>query len=192
MPAWTGVRCARRVRRTRHLDLLQEEHMEIEARQPTSKGPRNDSPDVWVDAVTQPRPLPQRMTAAIVRFAPGARTAWHVHALGQTLRVNERVALVRARSGKPVPVHPGETVCTPPAEWHWHGATESNFMTHLALSETVPDEEGPTVTWGDHVTDDEYRAAHEAVRGDHAHEQSDETRSWTRLPAVCPSKASPQ
>ena len=60
-------------------------------------------------------------------------------------------------------MHPGQTVYTPPGEWHWHGATDSTFMTHLALSESPPDHEDPSVTWGDHVTDDDYRAAHHAT-----------------------------
>jgi len=105
------------------------------------------------------------VSAGIVRFAPGARTAWHVHAHGQTLRVTEGVALVQAQDGQVVAVHPGETIYTPPGEWHWHGATDSTFMTHLALSETGAPEDGPAVTWGDHVTDDEYRTAHETIRG---------------------------
>jgi quercetin dioxygenase-like cupin family protein len=134
--------------------------VEIEGRQPTTKGPAERfTGDLWVDPVAQPRPRPHRMTAGIVRFAPGSRTAWHVHALGQTLRVTDGIALVQARGGPAVVVHPGETVYTPPGEWHWHGATEHSFMIHLALSETVPEEEGPTVTWGDHVTDEEYAAA---------------------------------
>jgi quercetin dioxygenase-like cupin family protein len=142
--------------------------MEIEAPQPTSKGPAERfTGDVWVDAVAQQRPQPHRMAAGIVRFAPGARTAWHVHALGQTLRVTDGTALIQARGGQAVAVYPGETVYTPPGEWHWHGAAESTFMTHLALSETVPDEEGPTVTWGDHVTDTEYRAAHNTLHQEH-------------------------
>jgi quercetin dioxygenase-like cupin family protein len=90
--------------------------MEIEARQPISKGPAERfTGDVWVDAIAQPRPLPSRMTAGIVRFAPGAWSAWHVHALGQTLRVTDGVALVQTREGKAVAVHPGETIYTPPA-----------------------------------------------------------------------------
>ena len=64
--------------------------MEIEAAQPTTKGPVDRfTGDVWVDAVAAPRPAPSRLSAGIVRFAPGARTAWHVHALGQTLRVTD-------------------------------------------------------------------------------------------------------
>ena len=138
--------------------------MEIEPRQPTGKAPAERFiGDVWVDRVAQQRPSPSRLTAAIVRFAPGARTAWHAHARGQTLRVLDGVALVQARGGDAVAVYPGESVYTPPGEWHWHGATGSVFMAHLALSETIPPDEGAPVTWGDHVTDDEYRTAHEAV-----------------------------
>jgi quercetin dioxygenase-like cupin family protein len=82
--------------------------MEIEARQPTSKGPAERfTGDVWVDMVAQPRPLPHRMTAGIVRFAPGSRTAWHLHVLGQTLRVTDGVALVQVRGGQAVAVYPG-------------------------------------------------------------------------------------
>jgi 4-carboxymuconolactone decarboxylase len=141
--------------------------MEVEARQPSGKGPAERfTGDVWVDPVAQPRPLPHRMTAALVRFVPGSRTAWHVHALGQTLRVTDGIALVQARSGQAVVVHPGQTIYTPPGEWHWHGATSDTFMTHLDLAETVPEEEGPGVTWGDHITDTEYEAAHQALRGE--------------------------
>jgi quercetin dioxygenase-like cupin family protein len=140
--------------------------MEVEARQPSGKGPAERfTGDVWVDPVAQPRPLPHRMTVALVRFAPGSRTAWHVHALGQTLRVTDGIALVQARGAEAVAVQAGETVYTPPGEWHWHGATNDTFMTHLALSET-PEEEGPAVTWGDHVTDTAYQAAHQALRGE--------------------------
>jgi quercetin dioxygenase-like cupin family protein len=81
--------------------------MEIEAPQPTGKGPAERfTGDVWVDAVAQQRPQPHRMAAGIVRFAPGARTAWHVHALGQTLRVTDGTALVQARGGRPSPSTP--------------------------------------------------------------------------------------
>ena len=73
------------------------------------------------------------------------------------------IGLAQAREGKAVAVYPGKTVYTPPGEWHWHGATESNFITQFALSETIPAEEGPPVTWGDYVTGDEYRAADETA-----------------------------
>jgi quercetin dioxygenase-like cupin family protein len=164
-----GVAAARTTadRPTDTEQLARRDTMEVEARQPTGKGPAERfTGDVWVDPVAQPRPVPHRMTAALVRFAPGSRTAWHVHALGQTLRVTDGIALVQARGGDAVAVHPGETVYTAPGEWHWHGATDDSFMTHLALSETPPVEEAPAVTWGDHVTDTEYQAAHQALRGE--------------------------
>src|SRR5215216_1742708 len=106
-----------------------EDPMEIETASRPAKGQAERfTGDVWVDVFAQPRPQPHRMTAGIVRFAPRARTAWHVHALGQTLRVTDGIALVQASGGPAVAVHAGETVYTPPGEWHWHGAAESTFM----------------------------------------------------------------
>ncbi len=79
-----------------HVAASERDTMEVEARQPSGKGPAERfTGDVWVDPVAQPRPLPHRMTAALVRFAPGSRTAWHVHALGQTLRITDGIALVK-------------------------------------------------------------------------------------------------
>lgn len=112
------------------------------------------SGDVWVDAVASP-PSPSRMTAGIVRFAPGVRTAWHVHALGQTLHVIDGIALVHSSAGETITAHTGQTIYTAPGEWHWHGATQDRFMSHLALSEADPASTEPTVTWGGHVSDDE-------------------------------------
>jgi quercetin dioxygenase-like cupin family protein len=90
--------------------------MEIDVRQPTGKRPpERFTGDVWGDVIAEQRPLPSRMTAGIVRFAPGARTAWHVHALGQTLRVTEGIALVQARGRQAVAVYPGETSTHRPA-----------------------------------------------------------------------------
>ena len=76
----------------------------------------------------------------MVRFAPCARTAWHTHAMGQTLYVTEGIGLVQSRGGEVVVMRPGDTVHTPPGEWHWHGAAPEHFMTHLALWE------GPSMT----------------------------------------------
>lgn len=136
--------------------------MELELRTATTKGPSDRfTGEVWVDVVAEPRPEPSRLTAGMVRFAPGSRTAWHVHARGQALHVTDGVAIVQTRDGETVSARPGQTVYTPPGEWHWHGATADNFMSHLALSELLPENEGATVTWGEHVTDDEYRRAQE-------------------------------
>ncbi len=99
---------------------------------------------------------PSRMRVNVVRFAPGARTAWHCHAVGQTLHVTEGRGLVQSRGGEVVQIRPGDTIHTPPGEWHWHGAAPDHFMTHIAMWEAVG--EGPESDWADHVTDDEYNA----------------------------------
>jgi quercetin dioxygenase-like cupin family protein len=90
-----------------------------------------------------------------VRFAPGARNAWHAHAVGQTVHVIDGVAFMQARGGRIIEVRPGETVYTPPREWHWHGAAPDRFMSHLAIWE-APEDGRPETEWGDRVTDAEY------------------------------------
>jgi len=97
---------------------------------------------------------PSRMIVALVRFTPGARTNWHSHAVGQTLHVTEGVGLVQARGGDVTVMRPGDTIYTPPGEWHWHGAAPDHFMTHLAMWEAPAD--GAESEWGDLVTDEEY------------------------------------
>jgi quercetin dioxygenase-like cupin family protein len=77
--------------------------------------------DVYVDVIVRGE-SPSRMRVSLVRFAPGARTAWHRHVNGQTLHVTEGVGYVQARGGELVELHPGDTSYTPPGEWHWHGA----------------------------------------------------------------------
>jgi quercetin dioxygenase-like cupin family protein len=129
--------------------------VKIEPKQPTRKGPSDRfTGDVWLDAIATRKPDPSRMIVSRVRFAPGARTAWHSHALGQTLHVTEGVALMQSRGGKIIEMHPGQTVYTPPDVEHWHGATADDFMEHLAMLEGVADGDG--ATWLDLVTDDEY------------------------------------
>jgi YD repeat-containing protein len=114
--------------------------------------------DVWVDGITNgARSGAARL--ATVHSAPGARTAWHCHAHGQTLRVTDGRGLVRSRDGQTVVMRAGDTVFTPPGVWHWHGALPSHFMTHLALSDSSADTEAADVEWGDHVKNDEYTAA---------------------------------
>jgi quercetin dioxygenase-like cupin family protein len=111
---------------------------------------------VYGDAVAVPSGS-SRLGAALVHFTPGARTAWHVHANGQTIWVTEGVGLCQRRGGPIEVIRPGDRVFFEPGEDHWHGAAPTRFMTHLALQQT--DEQGSVVTWGAHVTDDEYRAA---------------------------------
>jgi quercetin dioxygenase-like cupin family protein len=103
---------------------------------------------------------PSRMTVALVRFAPGARTNWHSHAVGQTLHVTEGVGLVGTRDGSVVRARAGDTVICPPDEVHWHGAAEDTFMSHLAMLEAKPDGSDPT-TWLEPVTDEQYKTANQ-------------------------------
>lgn len=100
---------------------------------------------------------PSRVRTGSVHFAPGARTAWHSHAVGQYLHIIEGRALVQERGGAVVELLPGQTVYTEPGVEHWHGATPDTFMVHLAIWEApAPDSGTPETTWGDHVTDAEY------------------------------------
>jgi quercetin dioxygenase-like cupin family protein len=131
--------------------------MQIEEKQPTAKGPADRfTGDVYVDPIATRKPEPSRMVVSRVRFTPGARTAWHSHAVGQTLHVTEGVALMGTRDGTVIVVQPGQTVYTPPGEEHWHGATPQDFMEHLAMLEGVA--EGSETTWLEHVTDEQYNA----------------------------------
>jgi quercetin dioxygenase-like cupin family protein len=129
--------------------------MEILNKQPTVKAPAETfTGDAWFDVIAR-GDRPSRIRVNVVRFAPGAHNAWHCHAGGQTVHVTEGRGLIQSRGGKAVEIGPGDTVHTPPGEWHWHGATPDHFMTHLAMWE-APDE-GPENQWGDLVTDEEYR-----------------------------------
>jgi quercetin dioxygenase-like cupin family protein len=111
---------------------------------------------VYIDGVRDP----DEQTAvgcAHVRFAPGARTAWHRHPRGQTLYVTDGIGYVSRRGGEPQEIRPGDVVFIEPGEEHWHGATPERFMAHVAMQEA--DEQGQVVTWLEHVSDEEYRSA---------------------------------
>jgi Uncharacterized conserved protein, contains double-stranded beta-helix domain len=133
--------------------------MERQPKTPSTKGPGElFSGDVYFDVIAQGT-APSRLRVNIVRFAPGARTAWHRHANGQTLHITDGVGLVQSRSGEVLEVRPGETIYTPPGEWHWHGAAPENFMSHLAMWEALGEgQNGPETEWAEHVTDEEYGA----------------------------------
>jgi len=102
---------------------------------------------------------PSRVFGASVTFEPGARTAWHTHPLGQTLIVTAGCGLVQSLGGPIVKIRPGDVVTCPPNEKHWHGATSTTAMTHIALVEKL---DGKAVEWMEHVTDAEYAAGAEA------------------------------
>ncbi len=128
--------------------------MEVRSRQQSSKGPtRMFTGDVWIDALVGDGDY-QRMRVSLVRFSPGARTAWHSHPRGQTLYIVEGRGLVQSRGGQVVEVRAGDVVHTPPGEEHWHGAAPDRFMAHIAMWEV--DDAGTGAVWGPHVTDVEY------------------------------------
>ena len=114
--------------------------------------------DVYLTMIKTPEP-PSRLVASLVRFTPGARTNWHSHAVGQTLHVTEGVGLVVNRDGQVIRMRAGDTVWTPPGEEHWHGGTNTNCMSHLAMLEG-PEEGGDGTTWLEPVTDRQYEDAH--------------------------------
>jgi quercetin dioxygenase-like cupin family protein len=116
--------------------------------------------DAWFDTILRGEE-PSRVRAAIVHFAPGARNAWHSHAVGQTIHVTQGVGRMQSRGADLIEVRAGDTVHTPPGEWHWHGAAPEHFMTHFTIYEAAAD--GAETEWGDHVTDADYGA--EPVRG---------------------------
>lgn len=125
--------------------------MELQPKQPSIKGPDQwFSGTVWLDTVVRPHDA-SRVNVAVVRFAPGARTAWHSHQGGQTLYVTDGRGLVQSRGEAAVEIRSGDVVYTPDGEEHWHGAAGEHFMTHVSVTEGDP-------TWGPLVTDDEYRA----------------------------------
>ncbi|MFC4608371.1 cupin domain-containing protein [Streptomyces maoxianensis] len=129
--------------------------MEILPKKPSTKGPAEMfTGDVWFDVVYAGQE-PSRMRANVVRFAPCARTAWHTHALGQTLHLTEGIGLVQSRGAEIVAMRPGDTLYTPPGEWHWHGAAPDHFMTHTAMWKSTGGD-SPRPSGGEHVTDDEY------------------------------------
>ena len=105
------------------------------------------SGEVWIDAITT-GPHVRLLT---VRFAPGARTAWHSHPFGQTVYVTEGAGLVQARGGQIEPIRAGDTVFFAPSEEHWHGAGPSSFVTHLEMQEVADD--GSDATRSEHVAD---------------------------------------
>ena len=131
--------------------------MEIKPKQPSTKGPAEMfTGDVWFDGIANGAE-PSRIRVNLVRFAPGSRTAWHSHALGQTLYVTDGRGLIQSRGGDITEIRPGDVVYTPSDEWHWHGAAPDHFMAHLSLTEGVGEGGRPESEWGDLVTEAEYR-----------------------------------
>lgn len=109
------------------------------------------------------REAPSRVGGAVVHFEPGARTAWHVHPLGQTLIVTHGVGWTQIEGGPKLEFHAGDVLWCPPEHKHWHGATPHQAMTHIAIQES---QNGSPVTWMEHVTDAQYLGVAPAVGGE--------------------------
>ena len=112
--------------------------------------------EVWIDGVVVGE-APSRLQAAYVTFTPGARTAWHTHPVGQVLHVVAGVGWAQKEGEAPRRIVAGDVVVFAPGENHWHGAAAEHTMVHLAMQEA--DDSGSAVTWGRHVTDEEYGSA---------------------------------
>ena len=122
--------------------------------QPSTKGPGDwFSGTVRIDPLFQPKES-ARTAAACVTFEPGARTAWHTHPLGQTLIVSSGVGWVQREGGSVEEIRPGDIVWFPPGLKHWHGATTTTAMTHIAIQEA---QNGKMVDWMEKVTEEQYR-----------------------------------
>jgi quercetin dioxygenase-like cupin family protein len=121
--------------------------------QPSVKGPADYfTGSARIDPLFQ-APDPARVRGASVTFEPGARTAWHTHPLGQTLIVTSGFGWAQAWGGPVEEIHSGDVVWFPPGEKHWHGATPTTAMTHIALQEAL---DGKVVDWMEKVTDEQY------------------------------------
>jgi quercetin dioxygenase-like cupin family protein len=138
--------------------LTQQQKFDMEIKrigsQPSSKGPTD-----WFTGTVRIDPLfqgstPARSSGGSVTFEPGARTAWHTHPLGQTLIVTVGCGWMQREGGPIEEIRPGDVVWFAPGEKHWHGATPTTAMTHIAIHEAL---DGKLVDWMEKVSDDQYR-----------------------------------
>jgi quercetin dioxygenase-like cupin family protein len=121
--------------------------------QPSSKGSADwFTGSVRLDPLFNPS-APARVYGVSVTFEPGARTAWHAHPLGQTLIVTFGCGWIQREDGPIEEIRPGDVVWIAPGEKHWHGASSTTAMTHLAIQETV---DGNYITWMEKVSDQQY------------------------------------
>ena len=121
---------------------------------PSGKGPADYfTGAVRIDPLIEV-PDPARVRGATVTFEPAARTAWHVHPLGQTLVVIAGLGRVQREGGSIEEIRPGDVIWFAPGEKHWHGASPTTAMTHIAIQESL---NGKTVDWMEKVSDEQYR-----------------------------------
>ncbi|MBF0570961.1 MAG: cupin domain-containing protein [Candidatus Omnitrophica bacterium] len=122
--------------------------------QPSTKGPADYfTGTVRVDPLFQVKE-PARTAGNSVTFEPGARTAWHTHPLGQTLIVTAGLGRAQRLGGPVEEIRPGDVICFAPGEKHWHGATPTTAMTHIAIQEQL---DGKAVNWMEKVIDEQYQ-----------------------------------
>lgn len=123
--------------------------------QPSVKGPADYfTGNVRIDPLFDASE-PARATGASVTFEPGARSAWHTHPLGQVLIVTSGVGWTQCWDGPIVEIRAGDVIRCPPGHKHWHGATPTTSMTHIAIQEAL---EGKVVEWMEKVSDQQYLA----------------------------------
>jgi len=128
--------------------------------QPSGKGPAEYfTGTVRIDPLFE-APDPARARGASVTFEPGARTAWHTHPLGQTLIVTSGCGWVQSEGDPKTEIRPGDVVWCPPKEKHWHGATPTTAITHIAIQEQL---DGKVVEWMEKVSDEQYEAVQRAA-----------------------------
>lgn len=158
-----GTMCTRKLAFAWRMETVEKKDSNREARrmeikrvgsQPSVKGPSEwFTGTVRIDALFT-APDPALVAGASVTFEPGARTAWHTHPLGQTLVVTAGCGWAQRQGGPVEEIHPGDVIWIAPNEKHWHGATPSTAMTHIAIQER---KDGKMVDWMEHVSDEQYR-----------------------------------
>jgi quercetin dioxygenase-like cupin family protein len=121
--------------------------------------PSTKAPEAYFSGAVRVEPVfqvgePVRLNGGSVTFEPGARTAWHTHPLGQTLIIMAGLGWVQTEGGPIEEIRPGDVVWFPPGEKHWHGATPTTAMTHIAVQESL---NGKNVDWLEKVSDEQYR-----------------------------------
>jgi quercetin dioxygenase-like cupin family protein len=133
-------------------------HFSVYSPQGVGSRPSSKGPAEWFTGTVRIDPLldapdPARVAGASVTFEPGARTAWHTHPLGQTLIVTAGVGRVQRWGGPAEEIRPGDVVWFAPGEKHWHGASSTTAMSHIAIQEKL---DGKAVDWMEHVSDEQY------------------------------------
>jgi quercetin dioxygenase-like cupin family protein len=133
---------------------------------PGGSEPSQKGPPEWFTGTVRIDPLntapaPARHAVVSVTFEPGARTAWHVHPLGQTLVITSGAGWTQIDGGDILAIRAGDVIWCPPGRRHWHGATPKTAMSHIAIQEA---QDGKMVEWMEQVTEAQYRAGPVAAR----------------------------